>query len=63
MVQTFGFYYIYSFLQRSIRRGKAKDLDTITNLGIGYLAGVGNLAASLPFEVRVLAFAPGFVQA
>lgn len=53
VVQTFGYYYIYSFLMRSIRRGNPQvELGTITNLGIGYLAGVGNLVASLPFEVR-----------
>lgn len=52
VVQNFGFYYIYSFLSGNIRRRRGgKPLGTVTNLGVGYIAGVGNLALSLPFEV------------
>jgi len=58
VVQTFGYYYIYTFLARTIKRTSGRShLGTLTNLGVGYLAGVGNLAASLPFEVRMYCIA------
>lgn len=54
VVQSFGYFYLYSLLRNLHKERVGGSIGTGMSLLLGYLAGVGNLGASLPFEVLTM---------